>query len=109
MPGIDADRERRAARRPVVGGHHRNAELVDAVFGEREADEAAAELRHEVHRFRRHEIGRHRQVAFVLAIFVVHHDDHSPGANLFERIGNREQAITGHEGASFATGRRDVA
>ena len=68
---FDRHAERRAQPRGVLIDHQRNLELVEPLAGHRHADEAAAVLRHEVDRFRRHLLGRERQVAFVLAIFVV--------------------------------------
>src|SRR4029450_12828440 len=50
------------------------------------ADEAPAVLRHEIDRFRRDLLGRERQVAFVLAIFVVAHDDDLAGTERFDRV-----------------------
>ena len=47
-------------------------------------------LAHEVDRFGRHHLRRHDEVAFVLAILVVEHDHHLPGADLgngrFDRV-----------------------
>ena len=39
---VDADRERGVPRRAVVGRHHRQAQLRDALLGQRQADEARA-------------------------------------------------------------------
>ena len=48
----------------------------DLLLGEREADEAAPVLRHEVDRRGRHLLGREAEVALVLAILVVGEDHH---------------------------------
>ena len=59
-------------------------EFVAALFGERHADQAAAELGHEVDGFRRDFFGGHGEVAFVFAVFVVDQDDHAAVANFFD-------------------------
>ena len=84
---FDADRERRAERRAAAPGslHHREAELVDLRFGERDADEAAPVHGHEVDGLGRDVLGRHREIAFVLAILVVDEDHHLAGADVGER------------------------
>ena len=74
---VDADRERRVRGEPVVGRHHRQPELRDALLGQRQADEAAPVARHEVDRLGRDQIGGHHQVALVLAILVVDEDHHA--------------------------------
>src|SRR5581483_5638449 len=61
-------------------------ERVAALPGEAEADEAAALLRHERDRFRRGELRRDREVAFVLAVRGVDDDDHLPRADLLDRF-----------------------
>ena len=55
--------------------------MVGALLGQREADEAAPEAGHEVDGFGRDVLGRQRQVALVLAIFVVDHHNHAAGAD----------------------------
>src|SRR5262249_14168130 len=69
----------------------------------RQADEAAAVTRHEVDRFRRHLLGGDGQVALVLAIGIVHDDDHSSVADGLDgvldprerRIGRRRDSKRG--------------
>ena len=56
-------------------GHLRQAELVAALAGERQADQAAAVQRHEVDHLGRGQLGRADEVALVLAVLVVGHDD----------------------------------
>ncbi len=68
--------ERRAVRRGVVGRHQRQAQLIAAVFGKRQTNQSAPEFRHEVDGFRGHHLRRHREIAFVFAVFIVHQDDH---------------------------------
>ena len=54
------------------------------VFGQRQADQAARVADHEIDRFRRDKFGGEYQVAFVLAVFLVHQHDHAPGADLVD-------------------------
>ena len=62
---------------------------VASFFGERQADEAAAKFRHEVDGLGRHFFRSHGEVALVLAIFVVHENDHPPLADLLNRFFDR--------------------
>ena len=72
-------------------------EHVAALLGEREADQAAPEFRHEIDGFGRDFLGRHGQVAFVFAVFVVDEDDHAALANFVESLVNRgENVWLGH-------------
>ena len=59
-------------------------QLVAAIFGERHADQTAAELGHEVDGFGRDFFGGHGQVAFVFAVLVVDEDDHAALADFFD-------------------------
>ena len=64
--------------------HEREVELVAALFGERQADQAAAVLGHEVDGFGGDFFGGHGEVAFVFAVFVVDEDDHAALADFFD-------------------------
>src|SRR6202171_6238691 len=59
--------------------------MVQALFGHGETDQSAAELGHEVNGFGRDLFRRDGEVAFVLAVFVIDHDDHAAGADLLNR------------------------
>ena len=76
--------EGRAMDARVDGRHEREMELVAALLGEREADQAAAELGHEVDGFGGDLFGGQGEVAFVFAVFVVDQDDHAALANFFD-------------------------
>ena len=80
---LDRHRERGAERRGVVLHHEREPQLVAALLGQGEADEAAAVARHEVDGVGRDLLRRDREVALVLAVLVVD-DDHEPA--LAERL-----------------------
>ena len=67
----------------AVARHHgRQAQALAALARERQADQAAAEARHEIDGFRRDVLGGQHQVAFVLAVFLIDQDDHAAGAHV---------------------------
>ena len=66
--------------------HRRQVELVEPARRERQADEAAAVLGHEVDRLGGDELGGHGQVALVLAVLVVADDDHAARTQVLERL-----------------------
>ena len=59
--------------------------------GHRQADQPAGVLGHEVDRFGGGLLGRHAKVAFILAILVIHQDDHVAAAGFFQRLFNRDE------------------
>ena len=75
MLTVKAVPERRAAApgRRIIGSSRR----LDLLLLEREADEAAAVGGHEVDVLGRDGLGRHAEVALVLAVLVVDEDDHA--------------------------------
>ena len=74
---LDRHREIRALVEIGLAHHQRQAQLAAALARQRQADQAAAVARHEVDVLGAHLGGGHDQVAFVLAILVVHDDDHA--------------------------------
>jgi len=88
---LDRDRERGTERRLVAIGHRLQAELVAALLGQAEADEAAAVGGHEVDRLRRRELGGDGQVAFVLPVGCVDDDHRLALANVLDRLFNRRE------------------
>jgi hypothetical protein len=62
----------------VLRHHALQAELVGALIRDGDTNQAPAMRRHEIDRFRRHFLGRHDQIAFVLAIGIIGHDHHAP-------------------------------
>src|SRR6267142_1478344 len=85
-PRVDGDRERRSHRRRVVRDHHRDLEVIQALAEQRDADQAAAVLGHEVHRLGCHPVGRHDEVAFVLPVLVVHHEQQASLPDLLDPV-----------------------
>ena len=82
---IDRFSERGAEVGSVLGTHGAEPKLVQPLLRHRQADQATTMLRHKVDRLRGDFLCGHGQVAFVFAVFVVHDDDHSTGANFFNR------------------------
>ncbi len=58
--------------------------MIGTIFSQRQADQAAPFLGHEVNRFRRHQFGSHAEVAFIFAVFIVNQDHHLTLANIFK-------------------------
>src|SRR2546428_780165 len=83
---IYGHRDRRSHGGGVVGNHHRDLELVEALSQEGHANQATAVLRHEVHRFRGHAVGRHHEVTLVLAVLVVHDEEDAPLPDLLDAL-----------------------
>ena len=92
--GLDRDREGGLQRRLVLGRHQVEAEPLAALGGQRQADQPARLLGHEVDRLRGGELRRHHQVALVLAVLAVADDDHAAAADLLDRLlDRRERAL----------------
>jgi len=84
LAGFDRLSEGRSEARRVLPRHRKEAEVVSALLGDGEADEAAAVAGHEVDGFRCDEVGGQGKVALVLAVLVVNNYNHAPGANLVD-------------------------
>ena len=84
--GLDRHREIRAMRRAVDRRHRREVQLSRALVGDRHANQAAAELRHEIDRLGRDAIGCDDEIALVLAVFLVDEDDHASIAQLGDNL-----------------------
>ena len=96
--GFDGLGEGGSEARGVLLGHGAEAEVVGALLGESEADEAAAVAGHEVDGLGSDEFGGEGEVAFVFAVFVVDDDDHASGAELFEGSGDVDECGWGLHG-----------
>ena len=97
-PRVDRFVEGRAVIGRVYRRHQRQRQLVAALFGQRQADQAAAVLGHEVDGFGRDFFRRHGEVAFVLAVFVVDQHDLPALADFFEGFldGCKRNWFAGH-------------
>jgi hypothetical protein len=74
-----------------VADHQRKPQLAAAIACECQADQAAAVARHEVDVFRTDFRRGHDQVAFVLAVLVVHQHDHAALPDVLEDFLDRIQ------------------
>jgi hypothetical protein len=68
--------------------HHRQAQRVEPFGLHRQADQATAIDRHEVHRIRGRHLGRDHQIALVLAVLVIDQDEHASVARLVDDLGD---------------------
>ena len=95
---VDAVGERGALGLGVVADHERDVELVEALAGERRADDARGVAHEEGDLLGRGRLGRHDEVALVLAVLVVdHHDDLAP-ADGGDRVGDGGEAVRAASG-----------
>ena len=92
----------------VLGDHGAEVELVAPPWRQRQTDQAAAVGGHEVDRLGCDELGGHREVALVLAIFVVADHDHAPGADVGEGLldGGERRRLAAGVGRRALTPRR---
>ena len=91
LPGVDGDGERRLETRGVLADDHRDLQLIQPIPGHRQADQAPSVARHEVDGVGCHLLGGNRQIALVLAIFVVDDDDDPAVAECRGRRINRRK------------------
>ena len=88
---VDGHGERRLEAGRVVGDGHRDLQLVEPAPGHGEADQPPPVAGHEVDRLRRHLVRGEGQVALVLPILVVDHDDHPPCAKGGDGVVDRSE------------------
>ena len=125
---LDRHREGGAVARLVVAGHRRQPQLARPLGGDRQADQSAGVLGHEIDLFGRRELRRDDYVALVLTILGVHQDVGPPVAGVLddvldgadrrgqvivqrravgaERLGGRDQVGTLHWPAPVECARR---
>jgi DNA-binding NarL/FixJ family response regulator len=84
LGGFNGHREVGAMRVARVLHHERQIQLLAARFAERQADQTAPVTGHEVHVLGGAMTRRQKKVAFVLAVLVIHDDNHASGANIFD-------------------------
>ena len=92
--GIDADGERGGQLLGVPLGHLRQAELVAALTGERQTDQPPPVQGHEIDHLGRGQLRGTDEIALVLAILVVGHDDDLAVSQVVDGL------LDGAEGAS---------
>ena len=86
LGGLDGEGEVGAMLAVGAAHHQRQAQLAATLGRQREADQAAAVARHEVHVLGSHLRGGHDEVALVLAALVVEDDDHATGGEVGEDV-----------------------
>ena len=102
---VDRFAECGAVLRRVLGGHGADAQVLEALLGHGEADQAASVLGHEVDGFGRDLFGGEGEVAFILAVFVVDDHDHAASADFLDGIGDiGERSLGAHNDAILAEG-----
>src|ERR1700679_1788935 len=74
---FDTLRERGAELRRIASDHRVELQMIGTLLGQGKADEAPAEFRHEVDRFRCDMLCSEGQVSLILAIFIVDDDEHA--------------------------------
>src|SRR2546423_1334706 len=81
---------------PVLVGvvHRRQLQPVGVGLGQRRADEPGGVAHHEGHQLRRRQFRREDQVALVLPVGVVHHDDRLPRRDRRDRLLDRPESST---------------
>ncbi|MCY1173795.1 hypothetical protein D9M73_139700 [compost metagenome] len=84
--GLDRHGELGAEARAVARRHQRQLQRFATLAGHRHADQATGVLGHEVDVLGLAALGGHDQVAFVLAVFVIHEDDHLALADVFNQF-----------------------
>ena len=82
----------------VLLRHGRQAQVVGTLLGEGEADEAAAVAGHEVDSLGSDVLGGQGEIAFVLAVLVVDHDDHAAGLDIGHGAGDIGEGRLGSAG-----------
>ena len=84
--GLDRDSKLGTKAGAVTLHHQRQLQALAALQAHRHADQATAVTRHEVDVLSLTGLTGHDQIAFVLAVFVIHQDDHLAGANIFDQF-----------------------
>ena len=88
---LDRDGKGGLQARRVVLLHQRQAQLLTAFAGEREADEASPVSRHEIDRLGCRHLRGDDEIAFVLAILVVDENEHAAIARLLDDLLDRRR------------------
>ena len=66
--------------------HQRQAQLIHARTRHGKADQAARITRHEIDCIRGRELRGDHQIALILAVFIIHQDEHAPAARFFQQL-----------------------
>jgi hypothetical protein len=98
LAGLDRFSERGAEAGGVLLRHGRQAQVVGALLGEREADEAATVPGHKVDGLGGDVLGGQGEIALVLAVLVVDHNDHAAGEDFGYGAGDVGEGRLGSAG-----------
>ena len=90
---LDGEREVGPVVAVGVAHHERQTQLPTALGGEREADQPAAEARHEIDVLGSHLGCGHQEVALVLAVFIVEDHDHATRSEIGEDVFDTIEAV----------------
>ncbi len=86
MRGIDAYRKSGTVAVPVFISLRGQPKLIATLGCERETDLAARTPDEKMDLGRRYELRRTDEIAFILPILIIGHDDELPGANILDRL-----------------------
>ena len=82
--------------------HQRQAQLIHPRTRHGKADQAARITRHEIDRIRGRELRGDHQIALILAVFIIHQDEHAPTARFFQQfLGRRDEVSEGSADGGF--------
>ena len=101
---LDGDGEGGLVAGAVVGGHQAEAELLDALAGQGEADQAAGVTGHEIDGLGRGELGGDDEVAFILPVFVIDEDEHAAVARVLDQFLDGGEVLRQLDGADVVHG-----
>ena len=105
--GLDRDGEGGLEPAVIVARHQRQLELVDALPGQRQADQAAAVPGHEVDRVGSRHLRGNDEVALILPVLVVDQDEHPAVARLVDDLlGARHHAAAAAGEEAFELAQR---
>jgi hypothetical protein len=91
--GFDGHREGCLIARAVLRRHHRQIQLISALLRQRQADQTASVLGHEIDRLRRAHLRRDDEVALVLTVLSVDQNEHAAVARVFDDVRNGRNVI----------------
>ena len=102
FPRLDRHGEGGRVPRPVGARHQLEMELLGPLGRERQTDQPAAVLGHEVDGVGRRHLGRDDEVALVLALLGIDQDEHAAVARILDHLLDRRQELVvvgfGHDG-----------
>ena len=77
--------------RSIRPAHQFQTKFIDALLGQRQADETPPMRRHEVDGVWCCHLGRDDKIALIFPIFIIHKDEHAPIACFFNNLFNRDE------------------